>query len=81
MTALGACGQRSMSCYLAQSVAWLLLFEPYLANLGDELGVAAAAGVGLGVWVLTVMAAGLLHRADRPGPAEALLRRLTYGSR
>jgi uncharacterized protein len=81
MTALGACGQRSMSCYLAQSVAWLLLFEPYLADLGGELGVAAAAGVGLGVWVLTVMAAGLLHRADRPGPAEALLRRLTYGGR
>jgi uncharacterized protein len=81
VTALGACGERSMSCYLAQSVAWLLLFEPYLADLGGELGVAAAAGVGLGVWAVTVLAADLLHRRGLPGPAEALLRRLTYGRR
>ncbi|GAA3095394.1 DUF418 domain-containing protein [Pseudonocardia yunnanensis] len=80
VTALRACGQRSMSCYLAQSVFWLVLFEPYLADLGGELGVAGAVAVGLAVWVLTVVAADLLHRLGRPGPAEALLRRLTYGS-
>jgi uncharacterized protein len=80
VAALRACGQRSMSCYLAQSVVWLGLFEPYLADLGGELGVAAAAAVGLAVWALTVVAADLLQRLDRPGPAEALLRRLTYGS-
>lgn len=78
-TALAACGQRSMSCYLAQSVAWLLLFEPYLADLGGALGVAAAAAVGLAVWAVTVVAADLLRRAGRPGPAEALLRELVYG--
>jgi uncharacterized protein len=77
-TALAACGQRSMSCYLAQSLAWLLLFEPYLADLGGELGVAAAAAVGLAVWAITVAGADLLRRTGRPGPAEALLRRLTY---
>jgi uncharacterized protein len=76
--ALAACGQRSMTCYLAQSVAWLVLLEPYLADLGGALGVAAAAAVGLGVWLVTVVAADLLRRADRPGPAEALLRRLVY---
>jgi uncharacterized protein len=81
VTALRACGQRSMSCYLAQSLAWLVLLEPYLANLGGELGVAAAAAVGLTVWALTVVAADVLHRLDRPGPAESLLRRLTYGKR
>jgi uncharacterized membrane protein YeiB len=52
ITALAACGQRSMTFYLLQSVAWLLLYEPYLADL--------------------------LGRAGLPGPAEALLRRLTY---
>jgi uncharacterized protein len=77
-SALAACGQRSMTCYLAQSVAWLLLLEPYTANLGGALGVAAAAAVGLGVWLVTVVAADLLRRAGRPGPAEALLRRLVY---
>jgi uncharacterized membrane protein YeiB len=76
--ALAACGQRSMSCYLAQSVAWLLLLEPYLLDLGGRIGVAAAAAVGLGVWLTTVAGADLLRRAGRPGPAEALLRRLAY---
>ena len=78
VTALAACGQRSMSCYLAQSLAWFLLFEPYLADLGGELGVAAAATVGLGVWLVTVLAADVLGRLGLPGPAEALLHRLTY---
>jgi uncharacterized membrane protein YeiB len=61
-------------------VAWLVLFEPYLADLGGALGVATAAAVGLGIWALTVVAADLLRRGDLPGPAEALLRRLTYRS-
>jgi uncharacterized protein len=76
--ALAACGRRSMTCYLAQSVAWLLLLEPYLADLAGAMGVAAAAAVGLGVWLVTVVAADLLRRAGRQGPAEALLRRLAY---
>jgi uncharacterized membrane protein YeiB len=76
--ALAACGQRSMTCYLAQSVAWLVLLEPYLLDLGGAVGVAAAAAVGLGVWLVTVVAADLLRRAGRPGPAESLLRRLAY---
>ncbi|OZM75648.1 hypothetical protein CFP66_45310 [Pseudonocardia sp. MH-G8] len=79
-TALAACGRRSMSCYLAQSVAWFLLLEPYLAGLTGALGIATAAAVGLGIWLVTVVVADLARRADRPGPAEALLRRLTYRS-
>ncbi|PRX99534.1 DUF418 domain-containing protein [Allonocardiopsis opalescens] len=79
--ALAACGQRSMSCYLAQSVAWLILFEPYLAGLGGSLHPLVAAGVGTGVWAVTVLLAYALHRAGRAGPAEALLRRLSYGPR
>jgi uncharacterized membrane protein YeiB len=78
-TALAACGQRSMTCYLAQSVAWFALFEPYLAGLAGAMGVAAAAAVGLGVWLLTVVVAHLMGRAGLPGPAEALLRRLVRG--
>jgi uncharacterized membrane protein YeiB len=67
-----------MTCYLLQSVAWLLLYEPYLADLGSALSSTAAAAVGLGVWLATVLLADLLGRAGLPGPAEALLRRLTY---
>jgi uncharacterized protein len=42
------------------------------------MGVTAAAAVGLGIWLITVLVADLLRRAGRPGPAEALLRRLVY---
>ncbi|GAA1389957.1 DUF418 domain-containing protein [Pseudonocardia kongjuensis] len=79
--ALVACGRRSMSCYLAQSVAWLLLFEPYLLDLGGSVGPAGAAGIGLGVWAVTVGVAATAERAGRPGPAEALLRRLVEPTR
>lgn len=81
VTALLACGERSLTCYLAQSLAWQLLFEPYLAGLGRALTPQAAAAIGLGVWALTVALADALRRTGRPGPAEALLRRLTYGPR
>ncbi|TCK21777.1 DUF418 domain-containing protein [Pseudonocardia endophytica] len=77
-TALAACGQRSMTCYLAQSVVWLVATEPLLFDVGNDLGVAAAAGVGVATWLVTVVAADLLRRAGLPGPFEALLRRLTY---
>ncbi|PCC75474.1 Uncharacterized membrane protein YeiB [Nannocystis exedens] len=76
VTALVACGQRSLSCYLAQSLAWQLLFEPYWAGLGGRLRPSVAAAVGFGVWALTVALAELSRRRGRQGPAEALLRRL-----
>ena len=79
LTALVACGQRSLSCYLAQSLAWLLLFEPYFADLGGALTPTVAAAIGFGVWALIVVLADVLRRLDRSGPAEALLRRLTRG--
>lgn len=79
VAALVACGQRSLSCYLAQSLAWLLLFEPYFADLGGALTPTAAAATGCGVWALTVALADVLRRLDRRGPAEVLLRRLTGG--
>lgn len=79
VTALVACGQRSLSCYLAQSLAWQLLFEPYWAGLGGRLRPLTAAAVGFGVWALTVVLAELLRRRGRQGPAEALLRRLLRG--
>jgi uncharacterized protein len=81
VTALAACGQRSLTCYLAQSVVWFVTIEPYMLDLTGRLGVAAAAAIGLGTWVVTVVMADLLGRAGRRGPAETLLRRLTYGAR
>lgn len=79
VTALVACGQRSLSCYLAQSVVFVALLAPFAGGLGATLDSVQVAGVGLLTWVATVIAADLLRRAHHRGPAEVLLRRLTYG--
>jgi len=79
VTAISACGQRSMTCYLLQSVAWLGLFAPYTLNLGRHMGVAGTVSAGVIVWVCSVLTADALRRRNRRGPAETALRRLTYG--
>ncbi|MEV4811900.1 DUF418 domain-containing protein [Micromonospora avicenniae] len=83
VTALAALGRRSLSGYLVQSVAWLVLAPPYALALGDRLDspTFVAAGCALLVWLGTLAGAYLMHRRGRRGPAEVLLRRLAYGRR
>ncbi|MFC7326587.1 DUF418 domain-containing protein [Marinactinospora rubrisoli] len=81
VTALAGCGQRSMTCYLLQSVAWLVLFAPFALGLAGHIGVASSLLVGAAVWLTGIAVAELLRHANRRGPAEALIRRLTYGRR
>ena len=76
--ALRATGERSLSCYLAQTVIFAALLPAWSLGWGAALGTAGAALLALGTWALTVAGADALARAGRPGPAEALLRRLTY---
>ncbi|GAB3716426.1 DUF418 domain-containing protein [Nocardiopsis oceani] len=77
--ALAATGQRSMTCYLLQSVAWLVLFMPYTLNLAVRLDDAQSVLLGAAVWSATVVLAALMARFGVRGPAEAFLRRVTYG--
>ena len=78
--ALAALGQRSLSGYLFQSVAWLLLFSPFTLALGRSDGSGlVSAGLAAVVWLASLVMAHALGRWSLPGPAEALLRRLTYG--
>ncbi len=79
--ALAALGQRSLSGYLFQSLAWQLLLPPYMLALGSRFGspLLTSLGIALLVWLLSVVGATWLQRSARPGPAEVLLRRLTYG--
>lgn len=79
--ALVATGQRSLSAYLAQSVAFVGLFAAWTLGLGAGLPVWAATLCGAGVWLVTVLVADRSARAGRRGPAETLLRLLTYGRR
>jgi uncharacterized membrane protein YeiB len=76
--ALVACGQRSLSGYLFQSVVFVVLLMPYTLGLGGRLGTAGVAVVALATWLVSVLLADLLRRRGRRGPAEVLLRRLTY---
>jgi uncharacterized membrane protein YeiB len=78
-TALAACGQRSLSCYVAQSVVFVAVLAPYGGGLGDRVGVAAAAVIALATWAATVIAADLMGRRGYRGPAETWLRGRTYG--
>lgn len=74
--AVAACGQRSLTSYLGQSVLFTAIMSPSLGRLGDRLGSAGAAAVAVVVWGSTVAAAELMRRRGIRGPAESLLRRL-----
>ncbi|MDE3721326.1 DUF418 domain-containing protein [Nocardiopsis sp. N85] len=76
--ALVATGQRSMTCYLLQSVAWTVLFTPYALDLAARLSGFTSVLVGVAVWATTVVLADLMRRAGVRGPAERFLRWRTY---
>ncbi|WP_224386517.1 DUF418 domain-containing protein [Pseudonocardia sp. ICBG1293] len=77
--ALVALGRRSLSGYLAQSLAFVTLFPAWTLGLGAGLPLWAATLCGAGVWLVTVLVAVVAGRRGHRGPAEVLLRRLTYG--
>ena len=77
--ALAATGQRSLTCYLVQSVTWWLIFTPYLLDLSGVLSVTATALLAAATWLLTVLLADRMRRAGHRGPFEVLVRRVTYG--
>lgn len=78
VSALQATGQRSLTCYLSQSVVWAVAFAPYFLDLGHDLRLWQSAVLATATWAATVLLAGWMQRAGRRGPFEVLLRRLTY---
>jgi uncharacterized membrane protein YeiB len=76
--AISAVGQRSLTCYLTQSVIWTVAFTPYLAGLADDLSITATALLATATWLLTVLIADQMRRANYRGPFETLIRRITY---
>ena len=75
---LSAAGQRSLSVYLFISLALALVMNYDLIGVGEAVGKAGAVGVALVIWSVGVLAARVLEAEGKPGPAEALLRRLVY---
>jgi uncharacterized membrane protein YeiB len=70
-----ALGQRSLSGYLFQSVCWVALFSPWALHL---TGTRVAAVAAIAVWVLSLGIAQRMSERGYRGPAETLLRRITY---
>lgn len=77
-TALQATGQRSLTCYLSQSLVWAVLFSPFLLDLGHSMRLWQTVPVAVATWLATVGLAEWMRRAGVRGPFEVLLRRLTY---
>lgn len=76
--AIAAVGQRSMTCYLAQSVVWAVAFTPFVLDLSDKLTVTTTALLAVATWLITVVLADWMRRTGRRGPFEVLVRRVTY---
>jgi uncharacterized membrane protein YeiB len=69
-----------MTCYLLQSVVFVAVLAAYGGGLGNRLGLAEIAMLAIATWALTVVLARAMSRRGYRGPAEVLLRRLTYGA-
>lgn len=76
--AVAALGERSLTGYLGQSVLLVPLMAPWGLALADDLGTLASYAVASAAWLATLAFAVVLQRRGLRGPAEALLRRLTY---
>ncbi|RZU12336.1 putative membrane protein YeiB [Kribbella rubisoli] len=76
--AIAAVGQRSLTCYLSQSVVWAVVFTPYLLDLSHTLTTTTTALLAVATWLSTVLLADRMRRADYRGPFEILIRRITY---
>ncbi|WP_019160022.1 DUF418 domain-containing protein [Brevibacterium senegalense] len=77
--AVAGVGRRSLSFYLLQSVLFAPLLTAWGFGLGQHVGTAIAFAIAVGVWLLSVVIAAVMDARNARGPAERLLRRLTYG--
>ena len=79
MRALSAVGQRSLTFYLFQSLLLAPLMAGWGLGLGPHVGTAASVGIAFSVWLLSLPLGAWMDSRGMRGPAEALLRRMTYG--
>ncbi|WP_237210085.1 DUF418 domain-containing protein [Rothia nasimurium] len=74
-----ALGKRSMTGYVLQSVIFLVVFGSFALGLFADAGASVLLLVGTAGWLVTVLVAVALEAAGKPGPLEALHRRMSYG--
>lgn len=76
--ALQAVGKRSLTCYLLQSALCAPVLAAWGLGLGQHLGSFTMFLYAVAVWGLTVLFAVWQEKRGVRGPAEVLLRGLTY---
>lgn len=76
--AFQAVGKRSLTCYLLQSVLCAPVLTAWGLGLGQSLSSWSMLLYAVGVWGLTVVFAVWQEQRGMRGPAEILLRKLTY---
>lgn len=81
LRAIEALGATALTAYIAQSLLFLAFMPAFTLGLGDRVGTAGAAAIALGGWLLMLPLAAALRAADRRGPLEWLLRRLSGSGR
>lgn len=78
---LAPAGRIALTNYLMQSVVMVLIFTAYGLRLADQLPSAAVAGIAVVIFVGQLVLSRVLLTRFRTGPAEWVLRRVTYGTR
>jgi uncharacterized protein len=78
---VAAVGQMALTNYLLQSVILGFVFYGYRFGLFGRVGSAAAAGIGILLYIVQVKTSSLWLQHFRFGPFEWLWRSLTYGYR
>lgn len=77
--ALSAIGQRSLTFYLFQSVILAPLFAAWGLGVAQHVSTTGALAIAFAVWLVSLPIAYLMDTRGMRGPAELLLRKVTYG--
>ncbi|MDQ0900952.1 DUF418 domain-containing protein [Paenibacillus sp. V4I7] len=76
--AIAALGQRSLTFYIFQSIVFFIVFADGIGGLGAIGNQLSSDIVAWLTWIVFIIIAEFMQRANYSGPAEKLLRRLTY---
>lgn len=76
---VAAVGQRSLTFYLFQSIVFAPVLSAWGLGLGQQLSTWGVLLIALAVWAVSIPLAYALAERGQRGPAEVMLRQLTYG--
>jgi uncharacterized protein len=76
--AIAALGQRSLTFYILQSIVFFIVFADGIGGLGAIGYQLSSDIIAWLTWIATITIAVFMQRANYSGPAEQLLRQLTY---